>query len=356
MLSFVEGGVTLVVLAALLALTTYAGTRLGALLFGVRPFHWFDAQPAPAPLWRRFGARLVGRLAPFVVCAGLVTLVYAFSGESVPTTSVRVIGAPAREAGLEDGDRIFAVDGRPVSTWDELRDAIRSRPGKKALGVERAGVQSTLVATTSSNGTIGIEPIARAVPVGLGRALSYGVRQPVSIALAYVAAGLAPRREIELSGPVAILRTTGAAASRSLFWMPAQLASAYWPIIGGVHLFDALTLALFRLTRRNAAPLGEQAARIARRRQSLMIALGCGLVSLSLRALGRFATAGPVTMPPIFLSQAGSFALYPLVWLLASELGMRRRAWALVAVSIVPPVWLGVGSWLVVKAGRARPG
>ena len=47
-------------------------------------------------------------------------------------------GLPAAEAGLEKGDRIVAVDGEAIRTWDELSDRILASEGKAlSFSVER---------------------------------------------------------------------------------------------------------------------------------------------------------------------------------------------------------------------------
>ncbi|HEV8308859.1 MAG TPA: RIP metalloprotease RseP [Methylomirabilota bacterium] len=49
-------------------------------------------------------------------------------------------GMPAAEAGLQPRDRIVALDGRPVGTWDELAETISKMPGRPvALTIERSG-------------------------------------------------------------------------------------------------------------------------------------------------------------------------------------------------------------------------
>jgi regulator of sigma E protease len=49
-------------------------------------------------------------------------------------------GMPAAEAGLQPRDRIVALNGRPVETWDELAEAIAGRAGEPViLAVERTG-------------------------------------------------------------------------------------------------------------------------------------------------------------------------------------------------------------------------
>jgi membrane-associated protease RseP (regulator of RpoE activity) len=60
--------------------------------------------------------------------------------------------SPAKRAGLEQGDTITAFDGKPVSTWTQLGDAIRSSPvGSPAtITVLRHGRRLTLHTTLAS--------------------------------------------------------------------------------------------------------------------------------------------------------------------------------------------------------------
>ena len=52
--------------------------------------------------------------------------------------------APARDAGLQPGDRILAVEGMPVADFEELTAATRPRSGATDFLVERGGRQQTL--------------------------------------------------------------------------------------------------------------------------------------------------------------------------------------------------------------------
>ncbi len=57
-------------------------------------------------------------------------------------------GMPAKVAGLQVGDRILAVDGTPVHTWDELTRLIRQALGRPmALELDRAGTLLALSVT-----------------------------------------------------------------------------------------------------------------------------------------------------------------------------------------------------------------
>ncbi|MGH7322522.1 MAG: RIP metalloprotease RseP, partial [Candidatus Rokuibacteriota bacterium] len=49
-------------------------------------------------------------------------------------------GMPAAEAGLRAQDRIIALDGRPIQTWDELAETISKVPGQAVmLTIDRGG-------------------------------------------------------------------------------------------------------------------------------------------------------------------------------------------------------------------------
>lgn len=57
-------------------------------------------------------------------------------------------GMPAAEAGLQPRDRIVALNGQPVETWDELAETISARAGETlTLRVERGGSQMDISVT-----------------------------------------------------------------------------------------------------------------------------------------------------------------------------------------------------------------
>lgn len=81
------------------------------------------------PLWQRTAIVLAGPVFNFI----LATLVYfsMFVGSHTfgdTRLGVVTMGEPAWEAGLRPGDKIVAVEGSPVSRWDELREQIAKRP------------------------------------------------------------------------------------------------------------------------------------------------------------------------------------------------------------------------------------
>ena len=81
------------------------------------------------PLWQRTAIVLAGPVFNFI----LATLVYFSMFVGTHTSGdtrlgVVTVGEPAWEAGLRPGDKIVAVEGTPVSRWDELREQIAKRP------------------------------------------------------------------------------------------------------------------------------------------------------------------------------------------------------------------------------------
>ncbi|MGH3929800.1 MAG: M50 family metallopeptidase, partial [Pseudonocardiaceae bacterium] len=68
--------------------------------------------------------------------------------------------APARDAGLQPGDRVLAVAGTPVQNWNDLVTATQNRSGRTDYLLERDGSQRTVTVDVapvpaSSDKTVG---------------------------------------------------------------------------------------------------------------------------------------------------------------------------------------------------------
>jgi putative serine protease PepD len=79
---------------------------------------------------------------------------HAYLGVSLPDDGAAriaqvVTGSPAARAGLRQGDEVTAVDGKAITTGDELREAIDARkPGEKiTLTIKRNGAERTVQVT-----------------------------------------------------------------------------------------------------------------------------------------------------------------------------------------------------------------
>jgi regulator of sigma E protease len=132
------------------------------------------------PPWKR---ALIVFAGPFFNLAFPILVFFFVSLGTHQAISTRVgsvePGLPAAQAHLRPGDRIVAVDGAAVKTFDELRDALQPAFSRETtLSVEREGktFQTTLVPTknlesnpieTVPRGMIGITPVTHAAVVGV---------------------------------------------------------------------------------------------------------------------------------------------------------------------------------------------
>src|SRR5262249_28329751 len=84
-------------------------------------------------------------------------------GDGPNTTVERIVaGSAAHEAGLETGDKIVAVDGTAVTSWDQMKSAIERNGNQEIeITVVRDGERVTLPATPhvkDGQGFLGVAP------------------------------------------------------------------------------------------------------------------------------------------------------------------------------------------------------
>jgi membrane-associated protease RseP (regulator of RpoE activity) len=150
-----------------------------------------EVDPADEPRTFRRGTttnRLIVILAGVTVNILLAWLLFtvAIAGQGKlyegPSTTVdRVVaGSAAADAGLREGDRFVAIEGAPVGSWDDLKDAIESRGGTETtFTVVRHGERIDIDAVPEEQGGqgfLGIAPAAASRSVSLIGAPVEGVR------------------------------------------------------------------------------------------------------------------------------------------------------------------------------------
>jgi regulator of sigma E protease len=118
---------------------------------------WGDVQDGfyrsgPGPLTIEFGAptRIVEIRVP-VTQEERVQLVSAISIWREAGVGYTNPGSPAARAGLEEGDRIVAVDGEPTLNWWMFVSQVEDRPGERVtLTIDRGGREITRAVTMDS--------------------------------------------------------------------------------------------------------------------------------------------------------------------------------------------------------------
>jgi regulator of sigma E protease len=90
---------------------------------------------------------------------------FAFYRPKLPAVVAKVLaGSPAEVGGFKPGDRILALDGKPVGEWQELVDTVRASADKALeFSVDREGERITLRATPRAEEDRG----RRSVRIGL---------------------------------------------------------------------------------------------------------------------------------------------------------------------------------------------
>jgi regulator of sigma E protease len=195
----------------------------------------FNARAFPSQrLWRRFAIVLAGP-ASNLLFAPLLMIVVLMTG--VPTL-LPILGAidhsmPGYIAGLRDGDRVIAIDGRAMDSWDDMSRAVKSSDGHPLdLEVKRGAEASaatihvtvqpkltpeeTIYGDSAPTWIIGVKPngaaavrkltLLRAVPAGFVE--SARMAQTLVVGIGKIVAGRTPVRQA-LGGPIMIAQIAG---------------------------------------------------------------------------------------------------------------------------------------------------
>lgn len=139
--------------------------------------------------------------------------------ELLPTVGRLIDGMPAKAAGVQVGDRILAVEGTPIRTWDELTRIIHRSAGQPLnLQVQREGATLTLRVT----------PAAQEHPDPFGRARTVGL-MGVSPSGAFTTYRVSPLEAVHQT------------ASKQAEWL-SQMGLSLWSMVTGrVPMQESLT-------------------------------------------------------------------------------------------------------------------
>ena len=169
-----------------------------------------------------------GPVANFVLAAVLFALLFATVGEPLirPEVGDVLAGSAAARAGLQTGDRIVAIDGQAITTFEDIQHIVAARPQQPLrLTISRHGQTQTLALTTDEReqggrriGSLGVT--ANATPdhhrLPPAQAVVAGVSHTYDVA-AQTLAGLwgmitSGRGTEDLGGPLRIAQLSGEVA------------------------------------------------------------------------------------------------------------------------------------------------
>lgn len=148
--------------------------------------------PSPTPerafvkksLPRKLSVLFGGPLFNYFLAILIFTIMAMVGWEKFPATATRVVvQSPAHQAGLRSGDKILEVDGKAISSFDQLMQIVSAYPDKTVpFRVERSGkeislrlpVQKEKAITpygepTEAGYLVGVSPVARAPVVVTSR-------------------------------------------------------------------------------------------------------------------------------------------------------------------------------------------
>jgi membrane-associated protease RseP (regulator of RpoE activity) len=144
----------------------------------VEPERQFRNKPA----WQRAIVLAAGSVTHFLMALVLIYALIVVIGLQIgpPTTKIQTTvpttsdgkPAPAATAGLRAGDRIVAIDGQPISTFDQLRSVLSDKAGQRVgITYNRDGrdITTTLVpavekdSSGQTRGFLGISPAGAVV-------------------------------------------------------------------------------------------------------------------------------------------------------------------------------------------------
>ncbi|MBW3098496.1 RIP metalloprotease RseP [Pseudohoeflea coraliihabitans] len=244
------------------------------------------AFPAAA-LWRRAATVAAGPIANFILAIAIFAVFFAVNGRMIadPVVADVTAGSAAETAGVQPGDRIVALDGTAVRTFEDVRRYVSPRPEVPILmTVDRDGETFDLaltpartaitdgfgntmevgqigVVTDQAAGSFRVEHYSPVAAVGQGALESWFI---VERTFSYIGNIIVGREKADqLGGPIRVAQVSGQMAT--LGWAALiQLAAVLSVSIGLLNLMpvpmlDGGHLVFYGIEAVLGRPLGEAA-------------------------------------------------------------------------------------------------
>jgi regulator of sigma E protease len=209
-------------------------------------------------VWKRIAISAAGPVANFLLAILIYMAMFGFLGEyRVPAVASAIVpNSAAAAAGMKPGDKITAIDGRPMEQFADLYDYIALRPHQlltfsierdgKPIEIVAAPREETLVSrfgTEAKRGMIGLAPV-RPVHVDIPlielpvQAVSQVMRIVRNMGDGLVQIIMGYHSVKELGGPIMIAKMSGEMAA-----------------MGGIALLDFMALISINLGFINLLPI-----------------------------------------------------------------------------------------------------
>ena len=202
--------------------------------FGPKPIpesRWFESKPLVVRLVIMLAGVTMNALLAYVIYAGL--LLHSGMPTLVPVAAAVTAGKPAAAAGIQPGDSIVSLNGRPLPSWETLLDSIGASAGRPIdVGVMRKGQPLHLTVTPAPEavidpntgqkqtlGRIGLMATEAFTPISAGKALgaAWGLTidngSKIFSALGALVRGVGVK---DLGGPIAIAQVSVQAARNGI--------------------------------------------------------------------------------------------------------------------------------------------
>lgn len=207
------------------------------------------------PWWQRFLIVLAGPMANFILAIAIFACFFAVLG--MPRTPALVDGVQpgsvAAQIGLQRGDRIDAIAGQSIESFEDMRRVVSIRPGEQVLiAIDRAGSVREVPATLGSEeitdefgqkyrigllGVMGGQRVLEPLPVlkVIPEATSYTVKLTRSMVDGLVQIVTGRRSTKDLGGPLKMAQIAGQRASLGAFEF-VQLIALFSINLGFINL------------------------------------------------------------------------------------------------------------------------
>lgn len=168
----------------------------------------------------RIAVIFAGPFMNFVLTIVMFILLFTFTGVPVNKVGNMVEGAPASMSELKVGDEIVAINGKTITSWNEIPTAISNVNGDVVIDVVRDGQSKKITIVPKDNGgrkTIGIYPkYEKSVSSSVGQAFyqTYSISVQMLDFLRNLVTGRVSAKGV--SGPIGIVKEMSSSVSSGL--------------------------------------------------------------------------------------------------------------------------------------------